>query len=145
MRAAVILALAVAVLNFAWMPGQFLDGDPAAWREEARSIVLRGELAVPAEFASRFFEPGQYFVRNDSSGRYYSKYGLMNALMSLPPLWAQAAAGVEPSTPGTGACRVRRATKRRSNCSFLLFRRGLRMARCSKSRARSESPRCPSS
>ncbi|HEV3009818.1 MAG TPA: hypothetical protein VGX52_12345 [Burkholderiales bacterium] len=100
MRAAVILAAAVAVLNFAWMPGQFLDGDPAAWREEARSIVLRGELAVPAEFASRFFEPGQYFVRNDSSGRYYSKYGVMNALMSLPPLWAQAAAG-ELSTPGT--------------------------------------------
>jgi len=101
MRAALILAAAVAVFNVAWMPGQFLDGDPAAWREEARSIVLHGELAVPAEFASRFFEPGQYFVRNDSTGRYYSKYGVMNALVSLPPLWAQAAAGGDLSAPGT--------------------------------------------
>jgi hypothetical protein len=101
MRGAVILAAAVAVFNFAWMPGQFLDGDPAAWREEARSIALRGELAVPAEFAARFFEPGQYFVRNESNGRYYSKYGVMNALMSLPPLWAQAAAGSDIATPGT--------------------------------------------
>jgi len=101
MRAALVLAAAVAVFNFAGMPGQFLDGDPAAWREEARSIVLRGELSVPREFASRFFEPGQYFVRNESNGRYYSKYGVMNALMSLPPLWAQAAAGSDISTPGT--------------------------------------------
>jgi len=101
MRAALILAAAVAAFNFAGMPGQFLDGDPAAWREEARSIVLRGELSVPPEFASRFFEPGQYFVRNESNGRYYSKYGVMNALMSLPPLWAQAAAGSDISTPGT--------------------------------------------
>jgi len=101
MRAALILAAAVAAFNFAGMPGQFLDGDPAAWREEARSIVLRGELSVPPGFASRFFEPGQYFVRNESNGRYYSKYGVMNALMSLPPLWAQAAAGSDISTPGT--------------------------------------------
>jgi hypothetical protein len=101
MRAAVILAAAVALLNFAWMPGQFLDGDPAAWREEARSIALRGELSVPAEFAARFFEPGQYFVRNELNGRYYSKYGVVNSLMSLPPLWAQAAAGGDIATPGT--------------------------------------------
>jgi hypothetical protein len=101
MRAAVLLALAVALFNFAGMPGQFLDGDPAAWREEARSLVLRGELNVPGRFASRFYEPGQYFVLNESRGLYYSKYGVMNALMSLPPLWAQAAAGGDISTPGT--------------------------------------------
>lgn len=101
MRAAVLLAAAVALFNFAGMPGEFLDGDPAAWREEARSIVLRGELAVPATFASRFFEPGQYFVRNDLDGRWYSKYGIMNALVSLPPLGAEAIAGGDISTPGT--------------------------------------------
>src|SRR5919108_1805587 len=101
MRTAFILAAAVALVNFASMPSEFLDGDPAAWREEARSIALRGELSVAPEFAARFFEPGQYFVRNDLSGRYYSKYGVMNALMSLPPLWAQAAAGGDISKPGT--------------------------------------------
>ena len=101
MRAAVLLAAAVALFNFAWMPGQFLDGDPAAWREEARSLALRGELEVPAEFAARFFEPGQYFVKNGLTGRYHSKYGVMNAVMSLPPLWAEAAAGGDISQPGT--------------------------------------------
>jgi hypothetical protein len=40
MPAAVRIAVAVALFNLEWMPGQFLDGDPAGWREEARSIVL---------------------------------------------------------------------------------------------------------
>ena len=101
MRAAVRIAVAVALFNFAWMPGQFLDGDPAGWREEARSIVLRGELSVPEEFAARFFEPGQYFVRNEANGRYYSKYGIMNALMSLPPMGLQAAGSGGISAAGT--------------------------------------------
>jgi hypothetical protein len=101
MRAALGIALAVALVNFAWMPGEFLDGDPAAWREEARSIVLRGELSVPEDFAARFQQPGQYFVRNEANGRYYSKYGIMNAVMSLPPLWLQAASSGGLSAPGT--------------------------------------------
>jgi hypothetical protein len=101
MRAGVILALAVALFNFAWMPGQFLDGDPAAWREEARSLVLRGELSVPERFAASFYEPGQYFVRNEANGRYYSKYGVMNALVAVPPLWAQAVAGGSVAEVGT--------------------------------------------
>lgn len=93
MRAAVTLALAVALINVAWMPGQFLDGDPAAWREEARSIVLHGELAVPEAAAKRFGEPGQYFARNEETGAYYSKYGLMNALMAVPPFAAERLSG----------------------------------------------------
>ncbi len=97
MRAAVILAAAVAAFNFAAMPGQFLDGDPAAWREEARSLLLAGELAVPGESAGRFGEAGQYFVRNQATGRWYSKYGVMNSLMALPPLWAQRLAGGDVS------------------------------------------------
>lgn len=101
MRAALILAAAVALFNFVWMPGQFLDGDPSGWREEARSILLRGELSVPADFATRFNEPGQYFARNEANGRYYSKYGLMNAVMSLPPLWLQAASGGDIRAVGT--------------------------------------------
>ena len=93
MRPALAVALAVVVINFAWMPGQFLDGDPAAWREEARSLVAAGELAVPARIAERFGEPGQYFARNEETGAYYSKYGLMNALMSVPPLFAERITG----------------------------------------------------
>jgi hypothetical protein len=101
MRAAVLLVLAVAAFNFVCMPGEFLDGDPAAWREEARSLLLSRELSVPAGFAAQFGEPGQYFVRNEADGRYYSKYGVMNSLMALPPLWVQAASGHGLPEPGT--------------------------------------------
>ena len=100
-RAGVLLVAAVALFNFAWMPGQFLDGDPAAWREEARSVALRGELSVPPEFAAKFFEQGQYFTHNELNGRWYSKYGVMNALVSLPPLWGEMAAGGDISRAGT--------------------------------------------
>jgi hypothetical protein len=101
MRAAVLLAFAVALLNIACMPGQFVDGDPAAWREEARSLVVRGELSVPAEFASRFFDRGQYFTEHESNGRWYSKYGLMNALVSVPPFLFQAAFASNVAETGT--------------------------------------------
>jgi hypothetical protein len=101
MRAAVLLAVAVALVNIASMPGQFLDGDPAAWREEARSLVVRGELSVPAEFAAKFFDRGQYFTEHASNGRWYSKYGLMNALVSVPPFAFQAAFAGNVAETGT--------------------------------------------
>ena len=52
---------------------------PACWSEETRSLLLHGELNVPAGYAQRLGEPGQYFVRNERTGLYYSKYGLANA------------------------------------------------------------------
>jgi len=87
----VVLVLCVAAFNFVWMPADFIEGDPHAWREEARSLLLHGELNVPAEYAQRFGEPGQYFVRNERTGLYYSKYGLANVLFMLPPMWVQQA------------------------------------------------------
>jgi hypothetical protein len=100
-RGAALLALTVALVGVVAMPGEFLDGDPNAWREEARSLLVSCELSVPASFARGFGEPGQYFVRNERDGRYYSKYGLMNSLMSLPPLWAERLAGGDISAVGT--------------------------------------------
>src|SRR5262249_22898486 len=93
MRTAIMLALAVVLVNFVAMPGEFLRGDPAAWREEARSIVAAGELAVPARVAERYGQPGQYFARNEKTGAYYLKYGLMNALMLVPPLFVERVTG----------------------------------------------------
>ncbi|HEY2335800.1 MAG TPA: hypothetical protein VGI18_00335 [Burkholderiales bacterium] len=83
-----MLLVAMAGVFFVWMPGEFLDGDPHAWREEARAIV-RGELHVSEDMARKFGEPGQYMVRNERNGLYYSKYGIANALLSLPPLLIQ--------------------------------------------------------
>jgi len=89
-----VLLLGVAVIGWLWMPAQFLEGDPQAWREEARMLLLRGELNVPAGAAQSFGEPGQWFVRNEANGLYYSKYGIGNVLFTLPPLWLQKVIGV---------------------------------------------------
>jgi hypothetical protein len=83
------LVCGMTVVNFLWMPGEFLAADPHAWREEARSLLVHGELNVPAEYAKAFGEPGQYFVRNERTGLYYSKYGVGNVLFTLPPMWLQ--------------------------------------------------------
>jgi hypothetical protein len=73
----------VLAIGLATMPGQIYPGDPFAMREEARSL-LRGQLSVDLAPVESFGMPGQFFVEH--GGRYYSKYGLMNAIMSLPPL-----------------------------------------------------------
>lgn len=79
----------LAIVNAAAMPGMFWIGDPFAWREETRSLLFEGHLWIDAAFAQSVGEPGQYFVRNVADGRWYSKYGLMNALMSAPPMLAE--------------------------------------------------------
>lgn len=91
----------MAVVNFVWMPGEFLAGDPAAWREETRSLLLRGELHVRADYAQGFSEPGQYYVRNERNGLWYSKYGVGNVLFTLPPMWLQHALGGDITREGT--------------------------------------------
>jgi hypothetical protein len=81
------LVLAVIVVNLAFMPGVMMVGDPEAWRREAYSILLHGRLEVPGDQIGG--EPGQWFAQNVRTGAYYSKYGVMNALMVLPPMLLQ--------------------------------------------------------
>jgi hypothetical protein len=91
--AALALLLGVAAVNFIWMPGEFLGGDPHTWREEARSMLLGGELNVPRETALDLGERGQYFVQSERNGLYYSKFGIVNSLLALPPMWLERALG----------------------------------------------------
>jgi hypothetical protein len=79
-----VLVVTVITINTTTMPALYYLGDPFAMREEARSILLEGRLAVDSSIAAHFGERGQYFVAHD--GLYYSKYGVMNALMFFPPL-----------------------------------------------------------
>lgn len=69
------------------LPARLHVGDPYTWREEARSLLLRGELHVADDTAASHGEPDQYFVRNPRNGLYYSKYGVMNGILSAVPLW----------------------------------------------------------
>jgi hypothetical protein len=85
----VALLVAVFVINFAAMPALWFPGDPYAWRQETLSILRHGTLHVDAHSAEQSGERGQYFVFNSQNGQWYSKYGLMNSLMALPPMKLQ--------------------------------------------------------
>ena len=85
------LLAGVAAVNFLWMPGEFLAGDPHAWREEARSIVLSGELNVPR--AGLLGQRGAYFAQNERNGLHYSKFGIANSLLAVPPILLEKALG----------------------------------------------------
>lgn len=75
------------------MPAMVWPGDPTAWREETRSLLHRGELSVDPYIGATKFDasnqPGQYFVQNTRNGLWYSKYGIVNSLMSFPPMLLQ--------------------------------------------------------
>jgi hypothetical protein len=86
-----LLVLAVALIDLACMPGLIMWGDPEAWRREAASILLRGELEVPQPLVGGL--RGQWFTQHVETGAWYSKYGVMNALMTLPPMWVQSVSG----------------------------------------------------
>jgi hypothetical protein len=85
------LLLVIFAINFAAMPATWWAGDPSAWREETRSMLRDGALHVNTQYAERIGDPGQYFVFNAEKGWWYSKYGLMNSLMALPPTALEAA------------------------------------------------------
>lgn len=78
------LLVGVGAISVVDMPAMFWPGDPMIWRLEAHSI-LNGGLAIDRSQLPSSIEPGQAIVHNPRNGNWYSKYGLMNSLMSLPP------------------------------------------------------------
>ena len=95
-----VLLLGVAAVNFLWMPASLLPGDPHAWREEARSILVRGELHIPTTNPAELGERGSSFAQNERNGLYYSKFGIANSLFSLPPMWLDRALGSDIAPRG---------------------------------------------
>ena len=77
-----ILLLAVSLIDAASFPKNFYIGDPYWMRAQAQAW-LEGRDDIPAQYASQL-EVGQYCFYNESSGKYYSKYGLFNSLFMLP-------------------------------------------------------------
>lgn len=80
------LLCAVATIGLVTLPALEYSGDPFAWREEARTIILRRSLSIDPDIARNFGEPGQYFVLNPNNGGYYSKYGIFSSLLNATPL-----------------------------------------------------------
>ena len=76
------LLLAVLLISATNFPQNFYIGDPYWMRAQAQAW-LEGRDDIPAQYASQL-EVGQYCFYNESSGKYYSKYGLFNSLFMLP-------------------------------------------------------------
>ncbi len=90
-----------ATLLVGTMPAEIYPGDAFAFREEARNMLLHRSLDVGGGVQMPS-APGQYFVKNPVDGLYYSKYGVVNGLMSLPPLAAEwLLSGKVPTLVGT--------------------------------------------
>lgn len=83
----VAIVLSVAAINFVTMPAEEYIGDGVAVRIETIGLINDGQWAVPTEVARDWGERGQYFYEN-ASGAFYPKYGILNTLIYLPPLWA---------------------------------------------------------
>ncbi|MFN4244150.1 MAG: hypothetical protein ACK4PI_13045 [Tepidisphaerales bacterium] len=80
-----VVSLVVSVVSW---PLHYYGSDPVAVREEARALLLTGRLDVGVP-PSPWDRPGEYFVRNERTGAWVSKYGLMATLAAVPPLAAE--------------------------------------------------------
>jgi hypothetical protein len=81
-----LLLLVVLPADLLFMPRTFWQSDAVQWRQESRSILLHGRLWIDPDVAMGQVQPGGYFVFNSADGQWYSKYGIANSLMALPPM-----------------------------------------------------------
>jgi hypothetical protein len=87
-----ILIAVVLVVGAVFAPAEIYPGDPMTMREEARSILERGELAISDAVARNYDETsevGQFVVTNPRNGRSYSKFGSMSGWFFVVPLAAE--------------------------------------------------------
>src|SRR5262245_37930599 len=84
-----LLLLAVFSLGVLTFPAYPYPGDPFAYRLEARSLVLGKGLSVDTHVAEITGSYGQFFTQNVRTGAYYSKYGVLNTLVNVIPLFVE--------------------------------------------------------
>ena len=84
--AALLTVLLTCLLLTVSFPKYMYGGDPF-WMRAPACAWLPGRGDIEAELAEQT-EKGQYCFYNEKSGKYYSKYGVMNSAAMLPPLLA---------------------------------------------------------
>jgi hypothetical protein len=90
-RVAVPVFAIVVAINFVTMPAEEYPGYPGdadTVRVETITLLNTGKWSAPPEIAKDHGERGQYLYEN-SKGNRYPKYGVLNTLMYLPPLWLE--------------------------------------------------------
>ena len=76
----------VFAVNLITMPRTSYSGDPVAMRMATVSLIDEGKLDI-APARAQLSTRGQFFVENSRNGKFYSKYGIFNSLMFLPPIF----------------------------------------------------------
>lgn len=91
----IILLSGLGFFLFLTMPAQLCPSDTYASRAEAAHFINTGEYGFDYSWKNspvgEFLVPnkGDYFYENDQRQRFFSKYGIMNSILYLPPLLAQ--------------------------------------------------------
>jgi hypothetical protein len=70
------------------MPNEEYAGDAVSVRIASVALINKGDWTVPKDTASQFGERGQYFYES-TTGKWYSKYGILNILIYVPILWME--------------------------------------------------------
>ena len=83
------IALLVTLINYLSMPREQVPGDSGAARCEAIALLKTGSLAVPEDMVKDYGAQGQWFFKNETTGCWYSKYGILNTLAYVPVLYAE--------------------------------------------------------
>ena len=91
-RPFLVLAVFVTLINFITMPKVSYRGDPMAIRASAAHLIKEGSFGIGLDQAPalRIFleDRGQFFFFNEKKQRYFSKWGIVSALLFTPPLLA---------------------------------------------------------
>ncbi len=94
-RALLSLLIACGIVLFVTMPAEIIPSDTFASRSEAAHLITNHVLGFDYSCRQQpigdFLQPhkGEYFYENDGKRMFFSKYGIMDTLMYVPPLFAE--------------------------------------------------------
>jgi len=100
------VALVILLAGVVTMPARYYRGDAAVVRLATVRLINEGRIDLPPAQARAIGERGQYFFENTETGRWYSKYGILNTLLYVPPLLLERAVCGELSYDESSRVRV---------------------------------------
>jgi hypothetical protein len=81
----------VTIVGIVAMPSTIYPADPQAVQWEVIHFINTGQFGVERTIVKDFEgERGQYYDENTARGLWFSKYGILNDVMILPPLYVEA-------------------------------------------------------
>jgi hypothetical protein len=99
--ASLVLVLVVTTVGVLAMPKAMYRGDPLVMRMATSHLITEGTLWLPSEQMRRVpsgFKqpPGRHFFEDAEHHRFWSKYGVLDSLLFLPPMLIEAGLRDEP-------------------------------------------------